>query len=74
MKMRGILYDERKRQLRALLAVVLALAGIVIGLASCGTDDLTFPGRPGPTATSRPTATASPEDGDDDDEDALNAN
>jgi hypothetical protein len=57
------------REVRAFVLALLFLAGIVLGMISCGDEDLIFPGMAAPTPTPRPTATGTPDDDDDNGDD-----
>jgi len=50
---------ERRRNLRALIAALLAFGSILLFMSSCG-GDLVFPGQFSPTATAVFTATPVP--------------
>lgn len=45
------------RNLRALLLAAVFFGAVLIGVSSCGNNDLGFPGSIPPTATAEPTAT-----------------
>lgn len=60
--------DQVRRERLTLLAAVLLLAGMLRFVAACGDNDLIFPGEIVFTPTSEPTATGTPDDEEDDDE------
>jgi hypothetical protein len=46
-----------RSEVRALIAALIALLGVMLHTVSCGTDDLIFPGDVPPTPTSAATET-----------------
>lgn len=64
-----MLTATNRNDLASLLASLLLLSTLVVGSASCGDDDLIFPGEVPPTSTETPTTTPTADDDDDDDED-----
>jgi hypothetical protein len=55
---------NRRAELGVLCAALALFAGLLAGLAACGSDDLVFPGEVPFTATPEETATATTDDDD----------